>query len=79
MAFLQTKHNLWDLDNPCLARKALGLNDLAQASSSNVHITGGTLKLDVENVQLRPPHGIEDNAILVLGDQKGTLQWQPYP
>lgn len=71
MSFLLDQNNLKDLGDVREARKNLGIGDLADQSSSNVTITGGSIAVS----ELRLISQVSSNSVLISVDDQGTMGW----
>lgn len=70
--FLQSSHNLKDLEDVPTARKVLGIGSMAIQDSNNVNITGG--RISVSNWSFNTPT-VSQGHYLVAADDYGTLAW----
>ena len=70
--FLQSSHNLKDLEDIPTARKVLGIGSMAIQDSNNVNITGG--RISVSNWSFNVD-GASQGHYLVAADDYGTLAW----
>lgn len=72
MSFLLDHHNLKDLSDIREARRNLGIGDLAEQSSNNVNITGGSIAVS----ELKLAHSnVSRNNVLIAIDEQGTMGW----
>lgn len=70
--FLQSSHNLKDLDDIPTARKVLGIGSMAIQDSNNVNITGGRISVSNWSFDI---DGASQGHYLVAADDYGTLAW----
>lgn len=70
--FLQSSHNLKDLENIPTARKVLGIGSMAIQDSNNVNITGGHISVSNWSFNI---DGASQGHYLIAGDDYGTLEW----
>lgn len=70
--FLQSSHNLKDLEDIPTARKVLGIGSMAIQDSNNVNITGGHISVSNWSFNI---DGASQGHYLVAADDYGTLEW----
>lgn len=76
MAYLQSKHNLGDLENVNEARDNLGLGSMAFQLHTSANIEGG--RAYVDTFRLKPNgYAIDSNYVLMSSSVYGDAIWQP--